>query len=1356
MTVDARPSPHPPKTFQNEKKEPVSNQSKNQKTEEPSQQLINKISIESCLKRTGSDLTWKTDISICNGPVELLVDSGAHASMLQSERIKENTLYYPHIKFGLIGISGPGSSVQTHGASYANLTACGINMKHQFQIAGKDVYMSYDGILGSDFMTAYNSVIDYENLKIKNTLPAWHNLYELAERNEFEKRNPHLMKKIIENELIYGEKRDKNPRDSEKNQENEIPNTARSGKSGRNKKVIDLLEAKISSFEKISAENQPKISILPKSIRNFKIDAKEIALCKAKSFAEGVYMNDTIVSEDRNVVTVVNDTDETVMLDDLSVDKASIENYNVFQINEWSNCRKQHRVKEILRLLDTSHCTPGETNIIEELVKEYHDVFYLEGDGFMFAKSGEHRIFTKPGINPINTKQYKIPLAQREIIQKKIDEMLEKGIIEPSKSLWNSPLLLVPKKSTTDEKEYRLVIDYRNLNKQTETQTYPMPNLEEELGKMHGSKFFSTMDIQSAFHQMKLNENDREKTAFSTNNRKFHFRSMPFGLKGSPVTWQAYITEMMSDLLSGNVMVYMDDIMTYDKTLDEHKKSLIKILERLRENNLKLNVAKTKFFAGKINYLSHIIDRNGCRPSETNIEAIKNFPRPKNLVEVQRFIGMASYFRKFIHLFAQKAQPLHNLCKKNVEFEWTDACNEAFEKLKTALTTAPVLAFADFSRKFYISVDASNYAVGGYISNDPPPNDRPIEYFSKTLNQAQRNYSTTHKELLAIILAIEQFQHYIWGKSFVLYTDHQALTYLFNQSKPGSRLLRWKLALAEYDFEIIHRKGSNNVVSDCLSRIEKPENISECIKNPTARAIMQMITRSRARETEVIANEQPKTPVHHIHEEPNLTFDTKKYEKIIFLVEGTGSIAFKKLQINIKRKININEIKPYEPYSINDYFDLIVVPKINFKCSQLEMTITQIRENCEKYKSNRIAINCGIAKFQAYWQIKQIFREIFAKTDISITFFLGTQVELYDVSDINEVLRTYHTSILGGHRGFDRMKTTIQKFFTWHAMNTDIKKYIKDCAVCEKSKIHKHTHTPLQITSVARTPFEKIYIDFVGEINPNSSDGHKYIMSISCDLTKYVIMVPTYDSTAATAAKNIVEEVCLIFNFPKIIVSDNGPAFVSEIFKQMSKLLDIKHIKTAPYHPQSNGGIERYHRTLGQYIRAYTQKNPMTWHKYLPFFTFSYNTSVHSTTGYAPHTLVFGFDLEIPISVTKSRPNYNYDSYHNELLTQLKEAHQRVREMIQKRKIENKNRYDKNNHAELHLKRNDLVLLKKEVRKNKFDSKYEGPYRVEEIISPAITKIRKNKKGILVHNDKLIKSNANHGNSTPPELLDKN
>lgn len=281
------------------------------------------------------------------------------------------------------------------------------------------------------------------------------------------------------------------------------------------------------------------------------------------------------------------------------------------------------------------------------------------------------------------------------------------------------------------------------------------------------------------------------------------------------------MTQILGEMLSKNVMAYMNDILSYNKTKEDHLKTLREIFGRLRHFDLKLRVDKTVLFAKEIKYLGHVINEKGVRPDKTNVEAVKNFPTPKNLKRLQRFLGMASYFRKFIKNFAMITASLHTLCRKNIDFTWTEKENIAFETLKTILTTAPVLAFPDFSKTFYISVDASDYAVGAYISNEKPSNDRPIEYYSKALTAPQRNYSTTHKELLAIILAIEKFQHYIWGKHFVLYTDHQALTYLFSQNKVGSRLLRWKILLAEYDFEIIHRKGKNNVVSDCLSRVEE-------------------------------------------------------------------------------------------------------------------------------------------------------------------------------------------------------------------------------------------------------------------------------------------------------------------------------------------------------------------------------------------------------------------------------------------------------------------------------------------------------------------------------------------------------
>lgn len=1353
--MDATTPTHPPESHLNNKIE------KKQECEVNS--AINKIQTIADITLEKSDIVLSADVSICKNQMKFLIDSGAHASMIKASCLSSNVLYYPQIRYCMVGINGPNSAIQTHGATFGNLTINNIKLKHQFQIAGNEIHLNYDGILGMDFLWLYKAIIDIENMKISILLPINHNLYEFVERQMFEKANPQIQKTHINNKLLY----------LSSTEETYIKKTA----SISNKKIAQM-DIQIKRFETMHFENDTgknEINILPNSQKTFTVHTKVPSLAMGKTFECGLHIENTIVSSEKNAISVYNASCNMISLPHLSVEVEPITNYNIFKIN---NLRKvtdilsenhvqgvsnqtndvqgnMNRTNKILNALKFNHCNEYEKSIIKKMVHTYNNIFYLDTDGLTFANEGEHRIFTKPGTNPVNTKQYRIPHAQKTLVQQKIAEMLKSGIIEPSTSLWNSPILLVPKKSSNDKKEFRFCVDYKNVNKTTEIRTFPMPNLEEELCKMNGSNFFSALDIASAFHQIKMHEKDKEKTAFSTGNQKYQFTRMPFGLSGSPITWQSYITALLGDLLNKNVMAYMDDILIYSPTIDEHVETIIKIFECLKKAGLKLNIDKTKLFCRQIEYLGHSIDKNGVKPTDRNIEAIKMVPTPKSVSEVQRFVGMASYFRKFINQFAAKAQPLHYLCKKNVEFKWSESCEKSFSTLKKALMSAPVLAFADFTKKFYISVDASFYAVGAYISNEPPPNDKPIEYFSKSLNDAQKNYSTTHKELLAIILAIERFQHYIWGKQFVLYTDHQALTYLFSQNKVGSRLLRWKLTLAEYDFEIIHRKGSNNVVSDCLSRIEHTASVNLChfIENTATKTILQAITRSRAAENKIITA-QKETMHKHISESPSVTFEVKKFEKILFVVDNPNSLPFKKLQTYIKKKIDLTGSTPYKIIAINHNFDLIVIPRINFITEQFAESIIQFCQICQKNCVERIAINCGITNFRTYWQIKRSIGEIFNKTEISFTLFVGSQLEINDVNEIDEILRVYHRSILGGHRGVERMKNTIRKFYTWPTMSSDIKKYIQNCEICEKTKIHRHTSTPLQITSVANAPFEKIYIDFVGEINPNSEAGHKYIMSISCDLTKYIVMVPTFDCTALTAAKTIVEEICLIFNFPKTIVSDNGPAFTAEIFKQMAKLLDIKHIKTTPYHPQSNGAIERYHRTLGQYIRAYTQKNQASWHKYLPFFTFSQNTTVHSTTGFTPHSLVFGFDLQIPIKTKTCRQSYDYDSYHHELLGQLREAHARSKELIQKRKEDNKKRYDGPKHTVLSLKRNDLVLLLNDNKKHKFDEKYTGPYRVVDIISPAVTKINKKNKGVIVHNDKLKRARAHYGPNTPPPLPD--
>lgn len=361
-------------------------------------------------------------------------------------------------------------------------------------------------------------------------------------------------------------------------------------------------------------------------------------------------------------------------------------------------------------------------------------------------------------------------------------------------------------------------------------------------------------------------------------------------------------------------------------------------------------------------------------------------------------------------------------------------------------------------------------------------------------------------------------------------------------------------------------------------------------------------------------------------------------------------------------------------------------------------------------------------------------------------------MEITRMEDINEILNMYHRSILGGHVGAERMKNTIRRFYKWPSMIKDIENYVRSCSICEKNKIGKHTRSPLQITSTGDRIFDHVFIDFVGRISPPSEDGSEYIFTATCDLTKYVIAIPTKDCTALTTAKAFVENIILKFNIPTKLTTDNGTNFTAELFTEVTKLLKIKKILTTRYHPQSNV-VERYHRSLNTYLRSFTQKYPDTWHKMLNFATFSYNNTVHSTTGFTPHELTFGFTIQLPTNITGSKPIiYNYENYKNELRSNLHDSYKLAKERILKRKIENKAQHDKKLNS-LEIEPNDLVLQKIEVGKGKYHAQYEGPYRVEEVINEVSVRIRKGNKSMIVHKDKLIKAAADYSNENIPEII---
>lgn len=432
---------------------------------------------------------------------------------------------------------------------------------------------------------------------------------------------------------------------------------------------------------------------------------------------------------------------------------------------------------------------------------------------------------------PIKQRHYSLSPYMHNIMKEKIEEMLRLQVIEPSNSPWASPVVLVKKGSG----EYRFCFDGRRLNEVTKKDAYPLPKVDGILNRLRDAKYISSIDLKSAFWQIPLHPNSREKTAFVVPSfGLFQFKRMPFGLNNAAQSQQRLMDNVIPPTLEPNVFVYLDDIIICNKTFEEHIRTLTEVFERLRDANLTINFAKCQFCRPSLKYLGFVVDQGGLRTNPEKVAAMINYPIPRTATEVKRFLGLCSWYRRFISHFSSIVAPLNALLsgkRKKQQIEWNQEADKAFIKIKEALTSAPVLVSPDFSRKFVIQCDASDVGVGAVLTQTlEDDEEHVIAFASRSLSKAERVYTTTEKELLAVLYAVDKFRPYVEGTSFQVITDHHSLVWLKNLKDPTGRLARWALKLSQYDLELIHRKGKFHLVPDALSRIPVVEKDIEGFK----------------------------------------------------------------------------------------------------------------------------------------------------------------------------------------------------------------------------------------------------------------------------------------------------------------------------------------------------------------------------------------------------------------------------------------------------------------------------------------------------------------------------------------------
>lgn len=486
-------------------------------------------------------------------------------------------------------------------------------------------------------------------------------------------------------------------------------------------------------------------------------------------------------------------------------------------------------VNELSEIKDSVRKThplaPEEHERLEQVKNKFPSFDKL---GLGRTQSYQHRIVIKDNVLPIKQRHYPISPAVQKLVFEELDRMLQLGVIEKSTSSWSSPIVLVRKSNG----KMRLCLDSRKVNAVTVKDAYPLPQIDGLLGRLKCTKFITSLDLKDAFWQIPMEPESRQYTAFTVPGRPlYHFTSMPFGLCNAAQSMSRLMDSIIPHELREHVFVYLDDLLIVSQTFEEHMGFLQEVAERLSNAGLTINVEKSHFVMSELKYLGYLVGEEGLRTDPEKVEAIKNFPAPKTVKQVRRLIGMVNWYRRFIPNCSEVLQPISNLTKKGVKFNWTDDAQRSFDKVKQLLSSAPVLVNPDYDKPFFIRCDASTEGIGSVLfQRNDSGDERPIAYLSQKLNKAQKNYSVTELECLAAVISVKKFRPYIELQDFTVITDHASLKWLMSQKDLSGRLARWSLKLQPYRFNIEHQKGSLNIVPDTLSRVDC-DSIEELVAN---------------------------------------------------------------------------------------------------------------------------------------------------------------------------------------------------------------------------------------------------------------------------------------------------------------------------------------------------------------------------------------------------------------------------------------------------------------------------------------------------------------------------------------------
>ena len=799
-------------------------------------------------------------------------------------------------------------------------------------------------------------------------------------------------------------------------------------------------------------------------------------------------------------------------------------------------------VLDQLNLEGLDQWTDDQQRAAKELLVASADVFSKDDLDLGKCNILKHDIkITDP--QPFKERYRRIPPHLYEEVKAHLQEMVEVGVIRRSFSPWASAVVLVRKK----DGGLRFCIDLCKLNNRTVKDGYSLPRIEDTLDCLHGAVWFSTLDLKSGYWQVELEEDVKPLTAFTMGPLGFwECERMPFGLTNAPATFQRLMESCLGELHLNWCIIYLDDIIVFSRTPEEHVHRLKAVISKLRAAGLKLKPTKCDLFKQQIIYLEHVVSKEGVSTDPDKIAAVTEWPQPTTVTEVRSFLGFVSYYRRFIPNFSKVAKPLNQLLqnlegtprqKKKFKVYWGPEQQEAFETLQKLCTESPILAYADFKAPFVLHTDASGDGLGAVLYQVQDGQKRVIAYASRSLSKSERNYPVHKLEFLALKWAItDKFHEYLYGSEFQVFTDNNPLTYVLTTAKLDATGHRWVAALSNYTFSITYKPGKGHVDADALSRIKWPEAID--IDSQTVHAVCKGVQAPHGKVETLCQGAQTVDALCQDNTSPGMT-------PLQWCQAQAKDPAIHQITDHIQNK-TIKHLK-IQGDMPSDLKALIRLKK-------------------------QLILKQGV-----------LYRKV-TPTDAKPRLQL-----ILPPSHRNKAIEGCHDQV--GHLGQDRVLELLRDRFYWPGMYIDVASYLNSCPRCLRRKTQADQAPLLNIE--VNQPLELVHLDYL-KIEPSKCNVEN-VLIITDHFTRYAQAFPSKTHTALATAKLLWNNFILHYGFPEKIITDQGRNFESELVENLCQVAGVKKLCTSPYHPQTNGQCEHFNSTLLNMLGTLTPEQKKDW-----------------------------------------------------------------------------------------------------------------------------------------------------------------